>query len=82
MKLWLISQNQNNDYDTYSDAVVAAETAEEAAKIHPGGPSGKWSGACRYGTWVDKPSEVEVLYIGDAAPGTKVGVICASFHAG
>lgn len=28
MKLWHISQNINNDYDTYSDAVVAAETME------------------------------------------------------
>ena len=35
MKLYLISQSVNNDYDTYSDAVVCAENEEEARKICP-----------------------------------------------
>jgi hypothetical protein len=35
MKLWLISQTDNNGYDTYSDAVVASETREEARLIIP-----------------------------------------------
>lgn len=35
MKLWLISQNTNNEYDTYDSAVVAAETEEEASMVHP-----------------------------------------------
>lgn len=35
MKLWLISQRDNNGYDTYDSAVVAAETEEEARCIHP-----------------------------------------------
>jgi hypothetical protein len=35
MKLWLISQNVNNGYDTYDSAVVAAETEEEARTTYP-----------------------------------------------
>lgn len=35
MNLYLISQDVSNDYDTYDAAVVAAESEEEARKIHP-----------------------------------------------
>lgn len=35
MKLYLISQEENNDYDTYSDAVVCADNEEEAKRICP-----------------------------------------------
>jgi len=37
MNLYKISQSVNNDYDTYSDAVVCAENEDEARKIHPNG---------------------------------------------
>ena len=35
MNLYLISQSVNNEYDTYDSAVVAAESEEDATKIHP-----------------------------------------------
>ena len=35
MKLWLLEQTDNNDYDTYDSCVVVAETEEEAKMIHP-----------------------------------------------
>lgn len=35
MKLFKISQNVNNEYDTYSDAVVCAKDEKEAVRIHP-----------------------------------------------
>lgn len=35
MKLYQLWQNVNNEYDTFSDCVVAAETAAEAQRIHP-----------------------------------------------
>jgi len=35
MKIYKISQNVNNDYDTYSDAIVCAENEEEARIINP-----------------------------------------------
>ncbi len=90
MRLWHISQDVVNDYDTYSDAVVAAETEEGARLIHPYAESFpdmlSWDGVAahaKYGntTWSDAKN-VQVRLIGEAEPGTKPGVICASFHAG
>jgi len=33
--LWKLSQDVNNDYDTYSDAVVVSENPVAAKRIHP-----------------------------------------------
>ena len=77
MKLWLISQSVNNDYDTYDAAVVAAETEEEAKKIHPCGRQDD----CSERTWAD-PKNVKAKLIGEAVEGTKAGVVLASFNAG
>ena len=73
-KLYLISQNVNNDYDTYSDAVIFADTKEEA-KHFPLGDIGK------YGSWAS-PENVKVEYLGIATKIVKKGVVCSSFHAG
>ncbi len=35
MKLFLISQDVNNDYDTFDSAVVAAKSEQDAREIHP-----------------------------------------------
>ena len=35
MKLWLLSQDKNNDYDTYDSCVVVAENEEDAKKFAP-----------------------------------------------
>jgi hypothetical protein len=35
MNLYKISQNANDDWDTYDSAVVAAESESEAKLIHP-----------------------------------------------
>lgn len=37
MNLYLISQTQNQTYDTYDSAVVAAESEQHARAIHPSG---------------------------------------------
>lgn len=83
MKLWLISQTECDGYDTYSDAVVAAETEETAKMIHPDGinliPSFDDD---HHSDWTNDPLKVSADYIGEAKEGTKQGVICASFHAG
>ena len=97
MKLWKISQEENNDFDTYSDAVVAAETEAEAQLTHPGGyPENhffengiamrKWeSGEAElehWPTWATNLKSVKVEYLGEAHEALQAGVICASFHAG
>lgn len=96
MNLYLISQDVNSDYDTYSDAVVAADTENEARCLHPSGyqwdaERGEWYqirtvdgsrySEGNYGSWV-RPEVVTVELIGVAQPDRKVGVVCASFHAG
>ena len=37
MKIYLLSQDVVNGYDTYDSAVVIAENEDEARKIHPSG---------------------------------------------
>jgi hypothetical protein len=49
MNLYRISQQINNDYDTYDSAVVCAENEEEARRTHPSSfvthyKNGKWYG--------------------------------------
>ena len=81
MNLYLISQSVNTGYDTYSDAVVAAESEEQARNIHPDGTPESKDDYFRRSTWAPV-KDVQVELIGIAKDGTKVGVICASFHAG
>ena len=85
MKLWLISQDTNNGYDTYDSAVVAAETQDAAKLIHPnryGDEVVKLPEELKsYSTWASLPN-ISATYLGEAADGTEPGVICASFNAG
>ena len=81
MKLFKISQEVNNDYDTYSDAIVCAKDKNEAKAIHPNGYDTVTLETIGYDTWCDL-SHVKVEYIGVAKRGIKKGMICQSFHAG
>ncbi len=77
MNLYRISQDENNDYDTYDSAIVAAETEAAARNINPGGND--WG---KYGGWCSRPDMVKVELIGVATSGTAPGVVLASFNAG
>lgn len=76
MKLYLISQDVNNDWDTYNSLVVAAKNEEEARNTNPVGRV-EWP----YRNWC-APEQVKVQLIGEAVDGIEKGVICASFTAG
>lgn len=91
MKLYLLSQRDNNNYDTYDSAVVAAPTPEEAIMIHPSSSARVENGRFVAGTgqwtrdersWAYGPGSVESEYIGEAKEGTEAGAILASFNAG
>jgi hypothetical protein len=96
MNLYLISQAENTDYDSYDSAVVAAVSEEEARNMSPDydsnkswNPPGKgifmdWAAAkaSPFKDWATSPANVEVRLLGVAAPGVERGVICASFNAG
>jgi len=84
MKLFKIYQNINKGYDTYDSAVVIANSAEDAQKIHPNDSSGDFS---MYDSWVSRPDLVSVIYLGEVVgePDSDIypgAIICASFNAG
>lgn len=85
--LYKIEQDVNRGYDTYSDAVVVADSEEDAKKIHPGMYSG-YSAVERVWeeqdyAWAEKPEQVTAVLVGTAVPELTPGtVVCASFHAG
>lgn len=75
LKLYLLSQDENSDYDTYDSMVVCAENELEARNIHP---DGNWG----YVTWARSPLNVKCELIGKADLMQEKGIICASFNAG
>lgn len=79
LKLYLISQSENNGYDTYDAAVVAAYSEEEARMSNP--DVGGWEGN-RFTAWCHSPEQVQVLYIGVAASYVEPGEVLSSFNAG
>ena len=94
MNIFLIYQDKNCNYDTFSSAVVIANTLEEAKLIHPDSNS-RWSTEIDH--WVrdnsdyhsDKswanPASVNAVYLGvyDGIKPRKHGdVITSSFNAG
>ena len=81
MNLYLISQDANQNYDTYDSAIVAARTKKEARMFHPN-EENDWDGTTeKYGSWVAL-ADVDVELIGVAKKGTTKGVILASYNAG
>lgn len=91
MKLYLLKQDINNDYDTFDSCVVSAESPEDAITIHPWGlldldlRDGVWYanvGIHNYHGWVDAKNidKIEVEYLGETEK--ERGVILASFNAG
>ena len=86
MKLFKISQDEDDGYDTYDSAVVVAENEDDTRKIHPDGYTkdvSKWSGSPSSRTWATDPSKVSVEYIGEACESiTEEMVVVASFNAG
>jgi len=83
MKLFLVSQNQNNDYDTYDSFVVACETEDEARNKHPWGYQMTQEHWCEtFSDWCSSVDYVNVKYLGEADKSLEKGVVCASFNAG
>ena len=61
MKIYKISQEVNNGYDTYDSFVVFAKDAESARKVIKLDDP-KYS----YGSWVSKEEDIQVEYLGEA----------------
>lgn len=77
MKLYLISQDADNNYDNYTAAVVCAKSDDEAKKIHPDGrlfPDWGYND-----NWVKSPDMVNVKYLGIADGSINTGVVLHSY---
>jgi hypothetical protein len=84
MNLYLISQNQNKDYETYHSAVVAAPDQQAARQTHPAfdPDEDKELGVIARSMWCKTPADVMVKLLGTALEGTEAGVVCVSSNAG
>lgn len=84
MNLYLISQKENDTYDTYDAAVVCAPDEETACNMHPGDgttiKSDSWSYI--FNCWCSSTDKVTVQYLGKADESIKQGVVLASYNAG
>jgi hypothetical protein len=78
MKLFLISQTENNDYYTIDSAVVCAPDEDAARLLDPVGTEGKlydFGRKSKYSSWCSTADKVTVKLLGDAAPGVPIGVV-------
>ena len=77
MKLYFLSQNDNNGYDTYVSAVVCAENETDAKSISPDGEPFIENNP--FSAWAIKASAISCKEIGIANEEQKRGVVIASF---
>ena len=81
LKLFRLSQSENNNYDTYDSCIVCAENEEDAKTIDPNGGEFKpYSGG--WGDWALTKEGIKWEEIGIANENQERGVILASFNAG
>jgi hypothetical protein len=87
LKLYLLEQSVNQEYDTYDSIVVIAENEDRARNMTPYEDrfldsedyKNTWSGS-----WVSykDADKIKVTYLGDAKPGSTESIVITSFNAG
>ena len=80
MKLYLLSQDENNDYDTYDAFIVCAENEADARTFKP--DNTMFNPERDSGAWTKNESAITCQEIGVANKNQERGVILASFNAG
>ena len=81
--LYLISQKETTEYDTYDAAVVCAKDAESARRTNPSRDEYDADGICleEYRSWVKNLKSVRVKLLATDVK-CKLGVILSSYNAG
>lgn len=82
MKIYLLSQDDNNDYDTYDSIIVCAENEQDARTIAPNGEVFIEKEGVGYTSWARKAENIKCEEIGTANENQKRGVVLSSFNAG
>lgn len=80
MKIYLLTQNDNNGYDTFDSIIVCAKNCADAKTIDP--YDKQFIENEPWGDWAKKSSSIICKEIGTANKLQKRGVILASFNAG
>lgn len=83
LKLYLLKnprlRGHHASYEYYDAIVVVAASEAEARQIHP---NGSWNIQYFYqDVWALLSDQVEVTYLGEAAPELMAGVVLKSFNA-
>lgn len=81
----MLTQNDNNGYDTYDSCIVCAKNEKEARTISPeGGIFVETAGkkGFHWTSWAKSASAITCEEIGTANETQKKGVVLASFNAG
>lgn len=85
MFLYRISQDVNNDHNTYDSAVVCAGSEDEARMMHPArlacDDCEEWNGKDEEFSMWCAAKDVQVEIIGTAANNLQRGLIVASYNA-
>ena len=87
-RLYLVKQNENNNWDTFDSFVVVASNAEIARQYHPVHdaygdryPEGRWGN--HHSSWCSHPNKATATYLGDYVGDKTEGyLVCCSFNAG
>ena len=86
LKLFRITQDETDGYDTYDSAIVAAPDEATARRMCPG--TGKVLTPAKFAdyrssrSWATSVTRVTAVCIGEASEGVGQGVLCASYNAG
>lgn len=80
MNIYLLTQDENDGWDSFDSIIVTAKTEEDAKSIHPW--DGKYTVNWSSRVWASKPENVTAKLIGIAVEGIERGVILGSFNAG
>jgi hypothetical protein len=78
MNLYLVSQDLNDDYDTFDAVVVAADNEQDARKIHPS--ELEWDSYSNDWVHISDIDKLNVELLGTAAEGVEAGVVLASYN--
>jgi hypothetical protein len=81
VKLFLIEQSENSDYETYDAAVVIAENEEEARNMNPATGEKMTKQEWADSFWCFSSQNVRVTYLGESVDNKK-GLVCTSFSTG
>lgn len=84
MKIFRVSQSDNNGYDTFDSFVCYANSEDEARNMRPdiiGGYLDEWNDDNNYG-WASSSDLVEVEFIGENPDVKQKEMILSSFNAG